>query len=170
MKVKDIRSWLDVKMKGLNLEKLITHFAHSNRSEGKSPKTVFWYSDMLLDFVKYLKQAERHTTLAEFSIINVREYIVHEQGRGMSPYTVQAKVRALKTFSSWLFKEGYTSGNILASIKLPKAPIKIVDILSPDEIEAIINIQNPLTSFGSRNIAILVTRLFINSPSRLRDF
>lgn len=159
MKVKDIRNWLDVKMKGLDLSKLIIHFAQSNRAEGKSPKTVSWYSDMLLNFVNYLKQDERHMTLSEFSVINVREYIVHEQKRGMSPYTVQAKVRALKAFSSWLFKEGYSSTNILVSIKLPKAPTKIIDTLSPDEIETLINAQKPLTSFGSRNIAILVTLL-----------
>jgi len=159
MKVKNIRNWLDLKMKGLDLEKHITHFAHSNRSEGKSPKTVSWYSDMLLNFISYLSKAGKHTTLSEFSVVNVRDYIVHEQERGMSPYTVQAKVRALKAFSSWLFREGYTSGNILASIKLPKAPIKIVDTLSADEIEALIDSQNPLASFGSRNIAILVTLL-----------
>ena len=65
----------------------------------------------------------------------------------------------MKAFSSWLLKEGYTSNNTLTSIRLPKAPIKIVDTLSPDEIEALIDTQNPLTSFGSRNIAILVTLL-----------
>jgi len=159
MKVKSIKNWLGINMKGLDLAKLITHFAQSNKAEGKSPKTVSWYSDMLLDFINYLRKACKHDTLSEFSIRNIRDYIVHEQGRGMSPYTVQAKVRALKAFCSWLFKEGYTSDNILASIKLPKAPAKIVDTLSPDEIESLIDSQNPLTSLGSRNIAILVTLL-----------
>lgn len=159
MKVKNIRNWLSVNMKGLDLDKLVIHFAHSNKAEGKSPKTVSWYSDMLLDFVKYIKQAGKHTTLAECNVKNVREYIVHEQERGMSPYTVQAKVRALKAFSSWLFREGYTPDNTLIGIRLPKAPVKIIDILSPDEINSLIGVQNPLTSFGSRNIAILLTLL-----------
>jgi len=159
MKVKCIRNWLNINMKGLDLAKLITHFAQSNKAEGKSPKTVSWYSDMLLDFVNYLKRVEKCTTLAEFGVRNVREFIIHEQVRGMSPYTVQAKVRALKAFSSWLFKEGYMPDNTLTSIKLPKAPIKIVDTLTPDEIEALIDTQNPLTFLGSRNIAILVTLL-----------
>jgi site-specific recombinase XerD len=159
MKVKNIRNWLNINMKGLDLKKLIIHYAQSNKAEGKSPKTVSWYSDMLLDFINHLRKAGKHTTLSEFSVRNVREFIVREQGRGMSPYTVQAKVRALKAFSSWLFKEGYTTDNILASTKLPKAPIKIVATLTPDEIETLIDAQNPLTSFGSRNIAILVTLL-----------
>ena len=146
-------------MKGLDLTNLINHFAQSNKAEGKSPKTVSWYSEMLLDFVNYLKRVENGTALAKFNVNNVREFIVHEQGRGMSSFTVQAKVRALKAFSSWLFKEGYIPDNTLTSIKLPRAPKKIVDTLSSKEIGALIDAQNPLTFLGSRNIAILVTLL-----------
>ena len=35
--------WEDINMAELELEKLILHFAQSNRAEGKSPKTVSWY-------------------------------------------------------------------------------------------------------------------------------
>ena len=146
-------------MKGLDLTNLITHFAQSNKAEGKSPKTISWYSQMLLDFVNCLKRAENGTALGEFSVKNAREFIVHEQVRGMSPYTVQAKVRALKAFSSWLYKEGYIPDNTLVSIKMPKAPKKIVDTLTSEEIESLIDTQNPFTFLGSRNIAILVTLL-----------
>jgi len=37
-------------MAELNLTKLVTHFAQSNKAEGKSPKTVSWYTEMLTDF------------------------------------------------------------------------------------------------------------------------
>lgn len=159
MKVKVIQNWADINMAELDLVKLITHFAQSNKAEGKSPKTVSWYSEMLLDFVRFLELAQKGTILAEFNVDNVREFIVHQQGRPISPYTVQSKVRALKAFSSWLFDEGYAPDNVLHNIKLPKVPTKIVDTISPDEIETLIGAQNPLTSIGSRNIAILVTLL-----------
>ena len=81
-------------MPKLDLVKLITHFAQSNKAEGESPKTVSWYSEMLLDFVRFFKLAGRDTILAEFNAANVREYIIREQGRAVSPYTVQAKARA----------------------------------------------------------------------------
>ena len=77
----------------------------------------------------------------------------------MSPYTVQAKVRAIKAFSSWLLRENYTTNNILSNLKLPKAPLKIVDTLTPDEINKLIGHQNPLTDIGARDIAVLVTLL-----------
>ena len=159
MKVKRITKWADINMAELELDKLITHFAQSNKAEGKSPKTVSWYNEMLQDFVKFLQSEGIETTLAEFHVTNIREFIVHTQSRALSPYTVQGKVRALKVFSSWLFQENYTTDNLLANIKLPKVPIKLVETLTPDEIEVLIGAQNPLTAIGSRNMAILVTLL-----------
>ena len=39
-------------MRELDLVKLITHFAQSNKAEGKSPKTVSWYTEMLTGFAR----------------------------------------------------------------------------------------------------------------------
>lgn len=146
-------------MTELDLEKLITHFAHSNKAEGKSPKTISWYGDMLSDYTKFLQTRSTKTILAEFNVNNVREFVIHNQGRSLSPFTIQGKVRALKVFSSWLFTEGYTSDNMLLNIKLPKVPIKFVETLTQDEIETLIGAQNPLTAIGCRNTAILIILL-----------
>lgn len=154
-----ILRWSDIKMADLDLTKLVSHFAQSNKAEGKSPKTVSWYTEMLFDFVKFLRSSGREVILAELHSLSVREFIVHEQARAVSPYTVQGKVRALKAFSSWLMAEGYTSENVLSNIKLPKVPLKIVEPLTPAEIDLLISVQNPLTALGCRNIAILITLL-----------
>jgi site-specific recombinase XerD len=151
--------WSDIKMAELDLTKLISHFAQSNKAEGKSPKTVAWYTEMILDFVRFIRSKNREAVLAELNLTTVREFIIYEQGRRVSPFTVQCKVRALKAFSSWLCAEGYTTENLLANIKLPKAPMKIVQPLTPEEIEKLISAQNPLTAMGCRDIAILVTLL-----------
>jgi site-specific recombinase XerD len=154
-----IRKWGDMDMAELDLVKLISHFAQSNKAEGKSPKTVSWYSEMLFDFVSFLRSTDRRAILAELNAPTVREFIVREQGRGLSPYTVQRRVRDLKALSSWLFAEGYTPDNVLANVKLPKVPATIVKPLTPEEIDRLISVQNPLTAIGSRNIALLITLL-----------
>jgi len=146
-------------MAELDLTKLISHFAHSNQAEGKSPKTVSWYSDMLFDYVKFLRAIGIPALLGELNPVVVREFIIREQNRGMSPYTIQCRVRTLKVFSSWLLAEGYTDDNLLKRVKLPKAPKKIIEPLTQDEIDRLIAAQNPLTAMGSRNIAVLVTLL-----------
>ena len=114
---------------------------------------------MLISYVKHLEAIELQPTLTELDITNVREFIIHEQGRQISPYTVVCKVRALKAFASWLLREGYTTCNILASLKLPKTPQKMIKPLTQDEIDSLICVQNPLAALGSRNIAILITFL-----------
>jgi len=87
-------------MAELELEKLILHFEQSNKAEGKSPKTITWYTEMIAGFTKFLTGTGKRPVLAEFNILAVREFIIHEQERGLSPYTVQGKVRALKAFAS----------------------------------------------------------------------
>ena len=151
--------WTDIDMSELDLKKLLAHFGQSNKAEGKSPKTTSWYEEMNCDYISYLEKTGRKTVLTNLDIEIVREFIVHEQGRGLSAYTVQGKVRALKAFSSWLFNEGYTSENILLTLKLPKAPINLIEPLTDQEIEKLVSYENPLTAIGSRNIAILVMLL-----------
>ena len=77
----------------------------------------------------------------------------------LSPFTVQGRVRALKAFSSWLFREGYIEQNILSNVKLPKVPIKIIEPLMASEIDRLVSFHNQLTALGSRDVAILITLL-----------
>jgi len=151
--------WAEISMAELDLNKLILHFAQSNKAEGKSPRTVSWYTEMLSDFAKFQRALSVRCILSAFNLASARDFIIHEQNRPVSPYTVQGKVRALKAFSSWLYREGYTTSNLLASLKLPKVPIKVIEPLTTAEIEQLVSVQNPLTAIGSRNTAVLITLL-----------
>ena len=159
--------WVDIDMAEVRLDKLIVHFAQSNRADGKSPKTISWYSEMLDGFKRFLELKGCKGVLYEFDIQTVREFVVHEQERGMSPYTVQGKVRALKAFSSWLFREAYTSDNLIGDFKLPKVPAILIEPLTSGEIEQLVNCQNPLTAIGCRDIAIII--LMLDSGIRLSE-
>jgi site-specific recombinase XerD len=151
--------WVDIDMAKVELNKLILHFAQSNKAEGKSPRTITWYSDILNDFARFLELKGCRGELSEFDIETVREFVVSEQERGMSPYTVQGKVRALKAFSSWLFREAYINDNLLSNFKLPKVPTNLIEPLTSAEIDQLVYCQNPLTAIGCRDIAILIVML-----------
>ena len=69
----------------VELDKLILHFAQSNKAEGKSPRTIVWYSEILHDFTRFLKSRNYRGVLSEFDIETAREFIVYEQERGISP-------------------------------------------------------------------------------------
>ncbi len=57
--------WVDINMAQLKLDKLIIHFAQTNRAEGKSGKTISWYSEMLKDFTRYLELKTNKGLLSE---------------------------------------------------------------------------------------------------------
>jgi len=159
LKVKRNFEWKDIDMSVVELGKLLKHYTQCLKSEGKSPKTISWYGEMLCIFTRYLESSEISPVLVNFSLVNVRDFIVYEQNRELSPYTVQARVRALKAFSSWLLSEQYTEENMLAKLKMPKAPVMMIEPLTPEEISTLITAQNSLTAIGSRNVSILITFL-----------
>ncbi|MFC2062669.1 tyrosine-type recombinase/integrase [Chloroflexota bacterium] len=155
------------------LDSLMTLYRLSNQSEGKSPDTVTWYTDILKAYESFTKAQLRLDDLTGFSINAARQYILYlrgkpkyadhpfiaEKAQPVSPKTVQCHVRAMKAFSTWLYLEGYTQQNILQHLKMPKAPTKLIEPLTPHEINKILISTNKKTYCGERNHALLVTLL-----------
>jgi len=167
------RRWQELEKDGIPLERLVRHFEAYNRSEGKSPATVYWYSRVLTYFGDYLKEHNLSDTLGDLDTFTVREFILYLQTKkkwNRHPYvsmprgnlaavSVQTYVRALRAFFSWLHREGYTGEHILADLKPPRAPQKLVEVLTDDEVRQILACLDSDTPSGSRNKAILITLL-----------
>jgi len=172
--------WEEVDKSNILLDKLIRHYESFNRSEGKSPRTISWYSDTLRTFEGFLKK-DGSALLRDAGINQVREFILYLQekekwdgngrtcskGSRLSPFTVQGFVRSLKAFYSWLHREGYTEMNELARLRLPKTPNKLVQTLSQEEIRQILGCLNPLTAVGTCDIVIFMT--FIDTGLRCSE-
>ena len=155
------------------IDKLIAHFEMSNLADGKSPKTIIWYRDILKLFLRYLKENMNSNSIGEFNIENARNYVLYLRSRnkfgrytntrkqqsGLSPQTVRGHIRGLKAFSSWLHREQYTTENRLINLKIPRVPVKLVEPLTDQEINRIISGINQDSPTGSRNHAIFVTAL-----------
>ena len=114
---------------------------------------------MLTSYICFLTSSGESLVPGDFNIVTVRQFIIHEQERKISPYSVQGKVRALKAFAPWLCDEGYTSEHSLKNLKPPKVPVNLIEPLTNDEIEQLLSFQNQLTTLGCRNITVLVTLL-----------
>ena len=155
------------------INKLITRFEMSNLADGKSQRTITWYSDILKLFSRYLKENRHANRIEEFNIENARNYVLylrsrnkfgrytdtHVQHSGLSPQTVRGHIRGLKALSSWLYREKYTDENRLQYLKIPKAPEKLIEPLTDEEINIITSSINQDSPTGARNYAILATKL-----------
>jgi len=157
----------------LTISELASRYNHSNLADGKSPKTVKWYDEILRLFCMYVKVNPQSEDISLFNIDLVRDYILYlrhkpkfqghpytpEQSELLSPKTVQCHVRALKAFSSWLYVEGHTRDNRLKNLKLPKAPTKVIQPLTPQEIKKVVVRIKRSSPTRWRNYVILVTLL-----------
>lgn len=154
-----------------SLATLIDLFAATKRTEGKTDKTISWYTAFLLQFLAFVGEA---ASIADFSLPNARAFVAHLQSRdtrfenhpkspakegGLSPYTIHGYVRTLKSFSSWLVEEGFTQSNVLAKLKRPKLPQPLIEILSDNEINQLVAAINPNCFLGARLYAIVLILL-----------
>lgn len=167
------RRWEELNKANIPLSKLIECYEIFNLTEGKSPKTISWYTDTLVTFEKFLWNSRESTLLGDIGIQEVREFILYLQqkqkcngshgasskDRRLSPFTVQGFVRSLKAFYTWLYQEGYVEDNELARLKLPKVPRNLVQTLSEEEIRQLLACLNPMTTVGARDMAIIMTFL-----------
>ncbi|MEI2691569.1 MAG: tyrosine-type recombinase/integrase [Anaerolineae bacterium] len=156
-----------------SLPTLIELFILSKQIEGRSPKTLSWYQANLTRFSDFL--AGEHTpTLQEITLDNARTFVAHLQGKstrydehhmrptekgGLSPHSVHAYVRTLKTFGSWLVEEEYVEVHPFQRLKPPKLPDTMIEVLSDDEIRRMIAAISPDTVLGARLHAIVLLLL-----------
>jgi site-specific recombinase XerD len=164
---------ITIRPKILTIDELMARYAVSNQADGKSTRTIGWYTDIMTQFLRYLKANGYQCTLSAFNIDIIRGYIlflrrrprfqghpfISQKGDLLSPKTIQCHVRVLKAFSTWLYEEEYTNLNRLRNLKLPKATTKIMGPLKPEEIKKVVSIINRKSYSGERNHAVLVTLL-----------
>ena len=143
----------------------IRHFEIHNRTEGKSPRTVHWYNQVLTLFCRWLSENARPTSLDAIDEMVVREFILDLQGRPgsrgetVSSHTIYNRVNALRAFFAWLDRKGYTDGHALADLKQPKTARLIVEPLTKEEIGKLFAVINSSTLLGARNAALISVML-----------
>jgi site-specific recombinase XerD len=165
--------WEELDNSNIELSLLARHFELYNRTEGKSPKTIDWYNLALRQFQRFLVKSERSINLNGLGEAEVRGFILYLQERKRwqeNPYvlnqqgklaaiSIQTYIRALRAFFNWLYKEGYTGENRLARLKPPKAPTRVVEILTQEEIARVLGCIDQNSASGARNYTILMLLL-----------
>ena len=135
------------------LSELIEYYEVCNRAEGKSPKTISWYSANLKSFRNYVKSRHHPDSLDTIDTKLLREYVLYLMKRTrynghpytpaktelLSSATIHGHVRTLRAFFNWLVVEGLAQNNPAKDLKPPKVSRKVVSTLSDEEIGAILN-------------------------------
>jgi integrase/recombinase XerC/integrase/recombinase XerD len=159
--------------KANTLSELIDYYEVCNRAEGKSYRTISWYSGNLKRFGSYLKNRHLSESLDSIDKKLLREYVLYLLKRNrfenhpytpvstepLSTATIHCHVRTLRAFFSWLVAEGLTEENIAKNLKPPKLVRKVVSTLSDEEIIAIFHTLNLKNYCEARNLTIFMLLL-----------
>jgi site-specific recombinase XerD len=165
----------------LNLVRLTESYALCLSTEGKSTKTITWYTANLKRFTQFLSANHLPDSADEISKEEARRFISHLQtevtrwqsnssihdDKGLSAYSVQGYARTIKAFWSWLTDEGYITHNPMTSLKLPRTPRKVVSTLSQEQIQKILGAIDKKSSRGFRNFTMIL--LLLDSGIRLSE-
>ena len=86
--------------------------------------------------------------------------------RSLSAKSLQRRLSACRSFYAWLLKQGRIAASPAVSIRGPKAPRKLPQVLDPDEAAALVEVPTDVP-LGLRDRALL--ELFYSSGLRLSE-
>jgi integrase/recombinase XerD len=152
----------------LNLVRLTESYAICLSTEGKSRKTIEWYSNNLNRFDRFL---ESPGNISEIKTEDLRRYIRHLQSRQkwhdhptirkihgpLSPHAVATYARTIRAFFSWLTREGFLENNPFSNVKLPKVPRKVIPTLTSEKAVKFFRAIPQDNAKGYRDFAFLLT-------------
>ncbi|KNF07423.1 tyrosine recombinase XerD [Gottschalkia purinilytica] len=130
-------------------------FANYLESEKElSTNTIECYIRDLKQFTNYLED----NNLAD--ILNVSKtliltYLMHLQKQGKSISTVSRNIASLRSFYQYMLNEGVISKDPTINLQSPKQEKKVPNILTPNEIEILLDQPDINTSKGIRDKSML---------------
>jgi integrase/recombinase XerD len=124
----------------VHLRALIDEYFAALKVAGRSPRTINWYRDNLLEFVRFAERDGRPATLGDLQAPVVRRWLLSLQSRPrrLAPSSVAGRVRTLKAFGTWAASELDLASNPLRAVPLPRIPEQLVPSLRDPEIIALL--------------------------------
>lgn len=165
---------------GTSIKSLIYGFILTKQTDGKSLRTVEFYSDNLKRFIWYAQQkkwSEDIRVLTEWDIREFLGYVTNEtnrwgiEGNGsesarrkVSHTTVHHYYVCLANFFAWVKREGFLIDNPVDNIKVAKSKDKVIKPYTQEEISRLLAVcdkdyESNAKLLGSRNRAIILVLL-----------
>jgi len=162
-----------------SLESLTKGYLLNCRTENKSPKTIRGYESVLRKFNWYCQQND-FPEIQKITAVHIRHflwYLGSESKRWNSTNpsarhpasntTINDYFRALRTFFNWLEREELIIDNPFRHLKTPKPDNKIIQALTPAEVERLFKACSGKSMLDIRNRAIL--SVFLDTGLRLSE-
>ena len=167
----------------VSLDKGIELYLSTLATEGKSPRYIDWLNTRLRFFNDFISETYGEDfKLQDLTVEDGRAYIgslmerntryqdhpMHKRKRGkLKVQYIHGCGRAIRSFSTWAYEEGYLDENVMRRLKLPKLPKTFPEPLSEEEIQRVLSATLDGTRERLRNFSIMM--LFLDTGIRLDE-
>lgn len=142
----------------LSWENIVKEFEHYLQAErGFSQNTLSAYLSDIDKYKKFFEQDERKLNPRQLTTLHIREFLYQLDELGLSEKTQARILASVRLFHKYLFTEEYTTTDPSSDIESPKIQRTLPDVLSVQEIEAILQAMPSENHQDIRNRAIVET-------------
>ncbi|HAM16739.1 MAG TPA: recombinase XerD [Eggerthellaceae bacterium] len=139
----------------MNIERAVDEYLSFLRVErGSSPLTVEAYAGDLADYVLFLADAGTDD-VARVDRDAIVAYEADLAERGYAVSSIDRHVSVLKGFHRFCLREGFAPDNPASTVRLPAAPDRLPDVLSIEQVNALIDHATGDRPADLRNRALL---------------
>lgn len=153
-----------------DLRFLVEYYRLCAQGEGKSPSTIAIIECAVRYLTNFLGVNGMSTDVNEIGTDKLRSYCLHlhmrqrfaahpftkPQEGHLSGHTINGYLRALRSFWSWAEAEGLIDDNPFTTLKIPKAPQKIIPTLSAEQLATLIEVIDLSNPQGYRDYAAIL--------------
>ena len=121
-----------------------------------SSETCRAYSNDIIQFLNFI-DADDNLDPKLVDHRTARSFVAHIRSGGASKSTAGRKLSALRSFFTYLLREGVVTENPFASVRRPRKERRLPQLLDEDEIRRLLEAPDPAKFAGARDRAIIET-------------
>lgn len=141
----------------LSLVELFERFMAQKRTEGLAPKTL---EDYELHFGYMVDFLGGDISKSEICVSMFREFIEWMlEERGLSPVTVNVRIRTMRAFVRFAFSEGYIDAPVHEKVKQLKTEQDTIEPFTISEVKLLFSVVDTSTFAGFRDLVMMCTLL-----------
>ncbi|MCJ7575501.1 MAG: tyrosine-type recombinase/integrase [Dehalococcoidia bacterium] len=156
----------------------LTAYRICAKAEGKSPRTIGWVTSSVGYFARFLGG---DPDISSITADDLRRFIITLQNTGkfrnhpfnrpqetkISALSIQTYCRGIRAFFGSLLSEGLIEANPVASVRMPRAPTKVVPTFSEQEIQRLLANPDRKTDIGFTDYTLMLT--YLDTSARLSE-
>ncbi|WP_157721956.1 tyrosine-type recombinase/integrase [Tumebacillus avium] len=169
---------MDAIERSLSLEDAMGEFLLSKQAERVAERTIRDYKTHFRYFRSWLDVSYSGVRLADMSSKMVKEYISYMSSEkmqyddhptrslrskpgvvGLSPMTVNVRIRTLRAFFNWCYRDGHIQSNIVQDVKLQKVDNDKIMAFTTEQIKKLLAIPDRSSFSGFRDYVLMMMLL-----------